>query len=94
LAGVKARHAKLVSRANIGKAPVFVRMIEMESRIVAGRVAVPMVIVHMLGGVHVTIGRVFAFGRDRGFARFWRRRRMAAIGGVLALGECGRRGNK
>ena len=94
MTGVKASHAELVSRTDIREVPVLVRMIEMEPRIIAGRMTIPVVIVHVLGGVHVTVGGVFAFGRDRGFATVWRRRRMAAIGGVLALGECRHRGKK
>jgi hypothetical protein len=69
-------------------------MIEMEPRIIAGRMTIPVVIVHVLRGVHVTVGRVFAFGRDCGLATVRRRGRMAAIGGVLALGDGRHRGKK
>jgi hypothetical protein len=83
--GVKPDHTKLVSRSNVCEVSMRERMVKVKPRVVARRVSVPVIPIHVLTVVVAPIRPVFHFRRYVRLASWRWRRCMSAITRVLVL---------
>jgi hypothetical protein len=93
-ANIHAQYAERVLRSDVRKSAVRVWVVEVEARIVAGGMTIPMVVAHVLTVVDVAVGHVFSLGRSGSFAPVRRRGRVATISCMVVLREERDRRNK